>query len=134
MPADVWPPEVESRRAARPKPPPGPLAGDLIWYEDPGRKLVHRDLVLAGMERARQQGKPIGRPKVTARKGFAEEFAVVLERLDQGVISRRKAAHELTIGYATLKRLLDASPRIARTPAPTEATTCSSELETIELP
>ena len=32
----------------------GPLAGETIWYEDPARKRVHRDLVVAGMERARQ--------------------------------------------------------------------------------
>jgi len=29
--------------------PPGPLAGEPIWYEDPARKQVHRDLVLPGM-------------------------------------------------------------------------------------
>jgi len=69
---------------------------------------MHRDLVRAGMERARLQGKRIGRPKVTARQGFADTFAAVLGRLDRGVISRRKAADELAIGYATLKRLLDA--------------------------
>jgi len=68
---------------------------------------LHRDLVRAGMERVRLQGKPIGRPKVTARQGFADTFAAVLERLDGGVISRRKAADELAIGYAKLKRLLD---------------------------
>jgi hypothetical protein len=28
---------------------PGPLAGERIWYEDPARKQLHRDLVLAGM-------------------------------------------------------------------------------------
>ena len=107
VPADVWPPEKKNSRAARPAPPPGPLAGEPIWYEDPKKKLMHRDLVRAGMERARLQGKPIGRPKVTARQGFADTFAAVVERLDQGVISRRKAANELAIGYATLKRLLD---------------------------
>jgi transposase len=31
-----------------------------------------------------------------------------MERLEQGGISRRQAARELAIGYATLKRLLDA--------------------------
>src|ERR687892_1287062 len=44
---------------------PGPLVGDPIWYEDLARKQVHRDLVLAGMERARQRGKHIGRPRLT---------------------------------------------------------------------
>lgn len=67
-----------------------------------------RERVKAGMDRAHRQGKPIGRPKVTDRKGFNVLFESVLHRLDSGAISRRKAAKELGIGYATLKRLLDA--------------------------
>ena len=63
--------------------------------------------VKAGMDRARRQGKRIGRPKVTERRGFEKRFGAILERLRSGDISRRKAAEELGIGYATLKRLLD---------------------------
>ena len=59
------------------------------------------------MERARKQGIKIGRPRVTDRKGFKRRFRDILERLNDGVISRRQAAKELGIGYATLKRLLD---------------------------
>ncbi len=66
-----------------------------------------RERVKAGMDRARRQGKHIGRPKVTDRKGFSRRFTEVLARLDAGDISRRKAAKELKIGFATLKRLLD---------------------------
>ena len=88
--------------------PRGPLEGGTIWYQDPTRKQLHRDLVLAGMERARQRGKRIGRPRVTERLGFLTGLAAVMERLDLGLISRREAAKELAIGYATLKRLLDA--------------------------
>ena len=67
-----------------------------------------RERVKAGMDRARRQGKRIGRPKVTDRRGFNNRFGAILERLRAGEISRRKAAKELDIGYATLKRLLDA--------------------------
>ncbi len=67
-----------------------------------------RERVKAGMDRARRQGKRIGRPKVTDRRGFKNRFGAILERLKAGEISRRKAAKELNIGYATLKRLLDA--------------------------
>ena len=67
-----------------------------------------RERVKAGMDRARRQGKRIGRPKVTDRRGFKNRFGAILERLRAGDISRRKAAKELNIGYATLKRLLDA--------------------------
>ena len=67
-----------------------------------------RERVKAGMDRARRQGKRIGRPSVWARRGFKRRFGAILERLNDGDISRRKAAEELGIGYATLKRLLDA--------------------------
>ena len=67
-----------------------------------------RERVKAGMDRARRQGKRIGRPRVTDRRGFKNRFGAILERLKSGEISRREAADELGIGYATLKRLLDA--------------------------
>ena len=70
-----------------------------------------RERVKAGMDRARRQGKHIGRPKVTDRKGFNRRFYDVLHRLTAGEISRRKAAKELGIGYATLKRLIEAHSR-----------------------
>ena len=69
-----------------------------------------RERVKAGMDRARRQGTKIGRPKVTDRRGFMGRFTAVFERLNAGEISRRQAARELNIGYATLKRLLDSSP------------------------
>ncbi len=67
-----------------------------------------RERVKAGMDRARRQGRQIGRPKVTDRRGFNKRLGEILERLNGGDISRRRAAIELGIGYATLKRLLDA--------------------------
>ena len=67
-----------------------------------------RERVKAGMDRARRQGKQIGRPKVTDRRGFPRRFEEILHRLSAGDISRRRAAKELGIGYATQKRLLDA--------------------------
>ena len=60
--------------------------------------------VKAGM--VQRHGKPISRPKVKYRHGFnkrSEEFL----KVSAGDISRRKAARELEIGYAILKRLLD---------------------------
>jgi putative DNA-invertase from lambdoid prophage Rac len=69
---------------------------------------ILRERVKAGMERAKRQGHRIGRPRVTERRGFNSRYGAVLERLGQGQISRRKAALELNVGYATLKRLLDA--------------------------
>ena len=68
---------------------------------------ILRERVKAGMDRAKKQGKRIGRPRVSDRPGFNRRFGAILERLDAGEISRRKAAKELGIGYATLKRLID---------------------------
>jgi DNA invertase Pin-like site-specific DNA recombinase len=75
-----------------------------------------RERVKAGMERARRQGRRIGRPRVIDRRGFSQRFGVILERLIQGDISRRQAAKELKIGYATLKRLLDAHAKELQDP------------------
>jgi hypothetical protein len=77
------------------------------WYRDEVVKSMHRDLVLAGMEKARQQGKRIGRPRVTERPDFARQFTSVIARMGPDGLSRRKAAKQLGIGYATLKRLMD---------------------------
>jgi len=68
-----------------------------------------RERVKAGMERARRQGKRIGRPKITEKRGFKSSFKAMLKRLSRGEVSRRQAARELGIGYATLKRLLDSN-------------------------
>lgn len=68
---------------------------------------ILRERVKAGMLRARKEGIRIGRPRVTSRQGFNRRFGDILERLNRGEISRRKASIELKIGYATLTRLLD---------------------------
>lgn len=74
---------------------------------------ILRERVKAGMERARKQGHRIGRPRVTDRPGFNRRFGDILERLSDGDISRSRAAKDLRIGYATLKRLLDAREELS---------------------
>jgi DNA invertase Pin-like site-specific DNA recombinase len=71
---------------------------------------ILRERVKAGMERARRQGRHVGRPPVTARPGFAEKWAAVREELEAGRISRSEAARRLDVGYATLLRLLGSAP------------------------
>jgi hypothetical protein len=101
-----------------PTPTPGKQSSSAIWYEDSELKRRHRELVRAGMERARKLGKRIGRPPVTERDGFAERFIEVVERIGPGGLSHRQAARELDIGFATLKRLLEAfePPTVATKP------------------
>ena len=111
LPVDPWPPDpVPEERKPKCKPK-TTLGWEGEWYEDHAKKRTHRELVLAGMERARQQGKRIGRPSVTEREGVPQRFAAVVQRIGPGGISRRQAARELAIGYATLKCLLDALPQ-----------------------
>ena len=87
--------------------------GEALYYITMAYAQLERGIlserVKAGMERARKQGHRIGRPRVTDRRGFNNRFGAILERLRAGSISRRQAARELDIGYATLKRLLDAA-------------------------
>ncbi len=83
----------------------------VIWYEDSQMMAIHRDLVKSGMERARQQGKRIGRPRVSERPEFSQRFVAIVERISLGQLSRRQAARELAIGYTTLSRLLDNQPQ-----------------------
>ena len=97
----------------------GKQSSPRIWYEDSKLKRRHRELVKAGMERARKLGKRIGRPRVTEREGFAERFREVVERIGPGGLSHRQAARELDIGSATLKRLLEAGePPASNRPTP----------------
>lgn len=53
---------------------------------------ILRERVKAGMERTRKQGRRIGRPRVIDRRGFIGRFGAILERLQAGNISRRRAA------------------------------------------
>jgi transposase len=99
-----WEPLAEvAADAAPPEPLPKP-----IWYKDPELRRRHQEAVKAGLAGARQRGITIGRPAVTQRPGFAPHLASVLARLEQGGLSRRKAARELEVGYATLLRLIAA--------------------------
>ena len=48
---------------------------------------------------------------MTERPEFLQRFADVVARIGPAGLSRPQAARELAIGYATLKRLLDAQPK-----------------------
>ena len=65
-----------------------------------------RERVVAGMERARRQGKHIGRPRLEDSDSFKERFAAMLPRLCAGSISIRRAARELEVSPRTLRRRL----------------------------
>jgi len=72
------------------------------------RTTTHSDSITRGMRSAEANGTHIGRPSVWTRPGFTDEWRTIKEQIDNQEISRRQAAKELQIGYATLKRMLDA--------------------------
>ncbi len=107
---EAWYDPVAEKRCAQASKKHVGLGWEGSWYDNEDRKHSHRDLVLAGMERARVQGKRIGRPRVTEQDGFLQQFQSVARRIGQGCLSRRQAAKELNIGCSTLTRLIDGNP------------------------
>ena len=64
-----------------------------------------RERVIAGMDRARRQGRRIGRRRVSeCHPDWENRFGTVLEQVSAGEISKREAARILGIGVATLYR------------------------------
>jgi hypothetical protein len=122
VPAQTWPLEDECAQDAHPKPPPGPLAGEPIWYEDAGKKRLHRDLVRAGMERARQEGRYIGRPRLTNQV----DAQFVGERRSQGESWRQiylahppvqsNSGRTVKPSIGSIRRAVEARERLAVVP------------------
>ena len=65
-----------------------------------------RERVTAGMERARAQGKAIGRPDRFRDPAFREAWEALAPAVAGGQVSRRAAAERLGCGEATVRRLL----------------------------
>lgn len=59
---------------------PGEIRPRLVWYEDSAMMQRHRERVKAGMEQARQKGRPIGRPRLVHQV----DAPFVKERRSQG--------------------------------------------------
>ena len=69
-----------------------------------------RERVKAGMDRARHEGKRLGRHKIEDTEGhedFQDRFAAILPSLSGGEISLNKAAKELGVSPRTLRRRID---------------------------
>lgn len=66
---------------------------------------LNRENILAGLDRARAEGKKIGRPRVGANK----RFAILLPKLQSKEMSLAEGAQELGMSIRTLGRRLEAS-------------------------
>lgn len=84
--------------------------GEALFYITMAYAQLERGILsertMAGMDRARRQGKRIGRPSVRSRPGFQERWQAVRAELLSGAISKGEAARRLKVGHATLLRLL----------------------------
>ncbi len=68
---------------------------------------ILRERVRAGLERARRQGRHIGRPGGTTNRGFEGRAAKVLPRVRSGSLTVSAAAAMLGVSRSTVRRRLD---------------------------
>jgi putative DNA-invertase from lambdoid prophage Rac len=84
--------------------------GEALYYITAAYAQLERGIlagrVKAGMDRARRQGRRLGRPGGTHREGFNERWRELAPRINAGAISRRRAARLLGVSRATVDRLL----------------------------
>ncbi|MFH1485956.1 MAG: hypothetical protein ABIH46_07795 [Chloroflexota bacterium] len=78
----------------------------VLCLVDEARLAWHSQRIKEGMERARQRGHRIGRPRVSDGYRLRPDFIIAEERINHGELPPRRAARELGMGYNTLKRLL----------------------------
>ena len=69
-------------------------------------RSVLRERVRAGMDRARRQGRTLGRPRADERPEVRRAWPEVRAAIDAGTLSVRAAAKRLRVGEATIRRML----------------------------
>jgi hypothetical protein len=79
----------------------------LLAQVDAARLAWHSQSIKNGMERARQRGRPMGRPRTRDSHLLRPDFIDAERRIRQGSLSPGRAAKELGMGYTTLRRLLE---------------------------
>ena len=84
--------------------PQGELVFNLLTTFAQFERSLIAERVRAGMERARRQGKHVGRPRVVNG-----EWANVRPLIESGAMSQRKAAQVLGVGRSTVSRLMSHS-------------------------
>jgi hypothetical protein len=99
--APVYEPEEPEKPEV---PPPQPLLRKM-WYEDSELRRLHGEQTKAGLAKARERGKRLGRPKVDETPGFELSSSSIFKRISSGEITRTQAAKELGISPGTLTRV-----------------------------
>ena len=80
----------------------------MLSQVDEARLAWHSERIKEGMERARDRGTRIGRPRILNSYRLRPEFVTAEKRINSDELPIGRAAKELGIGYNTLKRLLAA--------------------------
>lgn len=84
--------------------------GEALYYITVAYAQLERGILAertkAGMERARREGKAIGRPSVWKRPSFQAAWEALAPKVKNGTISRAEAARRLRCSVATVRRLL----------------------------
>jgi DNA invertase Pin-like site-specific DNA recombinase len=87
--------------------------GEALYYITAAYAQLERGIlaerVRAGMDRARRQGRRLGRPGGTRQEGFNEHFRELVPQISSGAVSHRRAARILGVSRSTILRLLDSS-------------------------
>lgn len=71
-------------------------------------RAILKERVKAGMERARREGRRLGRPKVADTPSVARDWPMVRRRIESREISRREAARLLHVSEQSVRRMLAA--------------------------
>ena len=79
-------------------------------------RAILRERVKAGMDRARREGKHIGRRFRSEEERIAHQWPGVLWRIQTGELSRRSAAKELRVSEATVRRMVAAADEAEEEP------------------
>ena len=98
-------PVYEPEEPEKPEMPPSQPQIRRMWYEDSELRRLHGEQTKAGLVKARERGKRLGRPKVDETPGFELRSSSIFKRISSGEINRAQAAKELGISSGTLQRV-----------------------------
>lgn len=72
-------------------------------------RAILRERVKAGMDRARREGKRLGRPRVAETERVKRDWPMVRRQIESGEISRREAARLLHVSEQSVRKMLSVS-------------------------
>jgi transposase len=114
LPAPVYEPEEPDEPEIQP--PTHPQIRTM-WWEDSEQRRLHGEQTKAGLVKARERGKRLGRPRVDDSPGFELRSYSIFKRISSGEITRKQAAKELGMNPSTLTRVFEEWIKTPREPS-----------------